>query len=160
MRRYLHLEAADADGVDGGVFSGCGDHLDEPKGRGGTGRIPPTEGEPPGVQAAGVDAVGPRPRRALQAALRDLGEAGSGVVLVLDLAAFHEDLREQRRPPRGGGPPGSCDGSQRLGVDVLAYLTRVIERLGTWKKVFNLPIAQLTPEAYKRLGEKAAAEAA
>ena len=50
--------------------------------------------------------------------------------------------------------------AKRLGVDVLAYLTWVIERLGTWKKVFNLPIAQLTPEAYKRLGEKAAAEAA
>lgn len=50
--------------------------------------------------------------------------------------------------------------AKRLGVDVLAYLTWAIERLGTWKKVFNLPVAQLTPEAYKRRGDNAVVRAA
>jgi len=50
--------------------------------------------------------------------------------------------------------------AKRVGVDVLAYLTWAIERLGTWKKVFNLPVAELTPEAYKRRGDEAAAGAA
>ena len=45
--------------------------------------------------------------------------------------------------------------AKRLGVDVLAYLTWAIERLGTWKKVFNMRAADLTPEAYKRACETA-----
>jgi transposase len=44
---------------------------------------------------------------------------------------------------------GVVNTAKRLDVDVLAYLTWAIERLGTWRKIYALPAAQLTPEAYK-----------
>ena len=44
---------------------------------------------------------------------------------------------------------GVCTTAKRLGVDVLAYLTWAIERRGTHRGRFNLPVRETTPAAYR-----------
>ena len=52
----------------------------------------------------------------------------------------------------GGRHPGVADRSpcRAVGVPVQAYLTWAFERLGTHRDVYDLPIDQLTPAAFKR----------
>ena len=44
--------------------------------------------------------------------------------------------------------------AQKCGVDVQAYLTWLFERRGTHRRQFALPVAELTPMAYRQRLEK------
>jgi transposase len=55
---------------------------------------------------------------------------------------------------------GVVETAKRHGLDVFAYLTWAFERRGTWRKVYTMSAADLTPAAYKRAIAELSTEAA